>query len=192
MIPGGIGGWSDQRPILNSAFMSGLKRIMPGVIVAVVALGMIAFFMARTQTVLVVRKVKPETTAFCARMIDGEEWMISYIHSVNRRPVYDSLRIEGEKIRIVGSRFDAFGAGMPETSTPENPLRVGPDGWLEYTVNRLVLDITIFVGRVAEHALHIKGREIPFTSLAEPGTALRFSVEKRSLYQTLRGRCVWK
>ena len=80
---------------------------------------------------------------------------------------------------------------MPETSTPENPLRIGPDGWLEYTVNRPVPDITIFVGRVAGHVLHIKGREIPFTSLAEPGMALRFSVEKRSLYQTFKGECVW-
>jgi len=125
-------------------------------------------------------------------MIDGEEWMISYIHSVNRRPVYDSLRIEGKGLRIVRSRFDAFGAGMPETSTPENPLRVRPDGWVEYTVNRPVPDITIFVGRVAGHVLHIKGREIPFASLAEPGKALRFSVGRRSLYQTFKGRCIWK
>ena len=83
---------------------------------------------------------------------------------------------KGTGLRILRSRFDAFGAGMPETSTPENPLRIGPDGWLEYTVNRRVPDLTIFVGRVAGHVLHIKGRAIPFTSLAEPGTALRFSV----------------
>ena len=118
--------------------------------------------------------------------------MISYTHSVNRRPVYDFLRVEGNGIRILRSRYDAFGAGMPETSTPENPLRVGPDGWLEYTVNRSVRDLTIFVGRVAGHALNIKGRNIPFISLAEPGKSLRFFVEKRSLYRTFKGGCVWK
>jgi hypothetical protein len=151
----------------------------------------IAFFLIPTQTILVVRTVKSEKAVLCARMTDGEEWMISYTHSVNRRPVYDYLRIEGKGLRIVRSRYDAFGAGMPETSTPENPLRVGPDGWVEYTVNRPVPDITIFVGRVAGHVLHMKGRETFFTSLAEPGMALRFSVEKRSLYQTLKGVCVW-
>jgi hypothetical protein len=176
---------------LHFGFVKGLKKIMPGAIVSIVALGMIAFFLISSQTVLVVRTVKPGKTVFCARMIDGEEWMISYTHSVNRRPVYDFLRIEGSGLRIVRSRYDAFGAGMPETSTPENPLRIGQDGWLEYTVNRTVPDITIFVGRVAGHVLHMKGREIPFTSLAEPGMALRFSVEKRSLYQTFKGVCVW-
>lgn len=178
-------------PHLLFTFMTDLKKIMPGAIVAVVALGMILFFLIPVQTVLVVGTIKPVKTVLCARMTDGEEWMISYIHSVNRRPVYDSLRIEGKGLRIVRSRFDAFGAGMPETSTPENPLRVGPDGWLEYTVNRPVPDITVFVGWVAEHILHIKGWEIPFTSLAKPGTALRFSVEKWSLYRSLKGRCVW-
>jgi hypothetical protein len=180
-----------QEPHLLSGFIRGMKRIMPGAIVSIVVLGVIAFFWIPSQTVLVVRTVKPEKTVLCALMTDGEEWMISYTHSVNRRPVYDFLRIEGSGLRIVRSRFDAFGAGMPDMSTPENPLRIAPDGWLEYTVNRLVPDITIFVGRVAGHVLHLKGREIPFTSLAKPGTALRFSVEKRSLYQTWKGDCVW-
>jgi len=180
-----------QKPHLLSDLIRGMKKIMPGVIVSVIALGMIAFLWIPLQAVLVVRTVKPEKTVLCARMIDGEEWMISYTHSVNRRPVYDFLRIEGSGLRIVRSRFDAFGAGMPETSTPENPLRVGQDGWLEYTVNRTVPDITIFVGRVAGHVLHLKEREISFTSLAEPGMALRFSVEKRSLYQTWKGDCIW-
>ncbi|MBA4423513.1 MAG: hypothetical protein C0390_10535 [Syntrophus sp. (in: bacteria)] len=176
---------------LHFGFIKGLKKITPGVIVTVVALGMMLFFLIPTQTVLVVGTVKPDKPVLCARMTDGEEWMISYIHSVNRRPVYDYLRIEGKGLRIVRSRFDAFGAGMPETSTPENPLRVGPDGWVEFTVNRPVPDITIFVGRVAGHVLHVKGREIPFASLAEPGKALRFSVGRRSLYQTFKGECVW-
>ena len=181
----------EQAPHLLSDLIRGMKKIMPGVIVSIVALGMIAFFWIPLQTVLVVRTVKAEQTVFCARMSDGEEWMVSYTHSVNRRHVYDFLRIEGSGLRIVRSVFDAFGAGIPETSTSENPLRIMADGRLEYTVNRPVPDITIFVGRVAGHVLHIKNREIPFTSLAEPGMALRFSVEKRSLYQAWKGDCVW-
>jgi len=181
----------EQAPHLLSDFIRGMKRIMPGAIISVVALGMIALFLIPLQTVLVVRTVKPEKTVLCARMSDGEEWMISYTHSVNRRPVYDFLRVEGSGLRIVRSRFDAFGAGIPETSTPDNPLRIGPDGWLEYTVNRPVPDITIFVGRVAGHVLHLQGREIPFISLAEPGMALRFSVEKQPLYKTVKGACLW-
>jgi hypothetical protein len=182
----------DQAPHRLSVFTRSLKKIiMPGAIAVAVVLGMIAFFWIPSQTVLVVRTVKPEKTVLCARMTESEEWMISYTHSVNRRPVEDFLRIEGSGLRILRSVFDAFGAGIPETSTAENPLRFLADGRLEYTVNRPVADVTVFVGRVAGHVLHLKGREIPFTTLAEPGMALRFFVEKRSLYQTFKGECLW-
>ncbi len=182
---------SERTSHLLSDFVRHMKKIMPWAVLSVTALGMIAFFWIPSQTVLVVRTVKPDKNVLCARMIDGEEWMISYTHSVNRRPVQDFVRVEGSGLRIVRSRFDAFGAGIPETATPENPLRFLADGRLEYTVNRPVPEVRIFVGRVAGHVLHVKGREIPFTSLAEPGMALRFFVEKRSLYQIFRGECLW-
>jgi hypothetical protein len=172
-----------------AAFGKGKKGVVPGAILTLVVLGSVALILVPWRTALVVQT--PKATVFCAAMTEGEEWMISYTHSVNRRPVYDFLRIEGKGIRILRSRYDAFGAGMPDTSTPEHPLRIGPDGWLEFTVNRWVPDLTIRVGRVAGHVLHIKGRAIPFDSLAEPGTALRFSAERRSLYQWWKGRCAW-
>ena len=177
--------------LLRSSVIEGLKRIMPGAIAVAVALGMVALFWIPSQSVLIVAEASGKV-ALCARMSEGEEWTISYTHSVNRRPVYDFLRVEGNGLLIIRSRYDAFGAGMPETSTPDNPLRVGPDGWLEYTVNRPVPDVTIFVGRVAGHALHLKGRLIPFVSLSEPGKSLRFFVEKRSPYQIFKGGCIWK
>src|SRR5450759_2405072 len=63
-----------QEPHLLSGFIRGMKRIMPGAIVSIVVLGVIAFFWIPSQTVLVVRTVKPEKTVLCARMIDREEW----------------------------------------------------------------------------------------------------------------------
>src|SRR5512142_1820033 len=95
-------------PRVLSDFSRHMKRIMPRAVVSVVALGMIAFFWIPSQTVLAVRTVKPERSVLCARMGDGEEWMISYTHSVNRRPVEDFLRIEGSGLRILRSRFDTF------------------------------------------------------------------------------------
>jgi hypothetical protein len=75
-------------------------------------------------------------TAFCSRAQIGEEVVLSFVHSVNRRPVYDTLRLETDHLVIVRSRFDSFGAGMPEMSTQDGTLTVGEDGWLEWTVNR--------------------------------------------------------
>jgi len=76
---------------------------------------------------------------FCARVQPGEEFVLSFVHSVNKRPVYDTLRAEADHLVIVRSRFDSFGAGMPEASTPEGTLTIAKDGWLEWTVNRASL-----------------------------------------------------
>jgi len=128
--------------------------------------------------------------AFCARVRPGEEFVLSFVHSVNRRPVYDTLRAEGEHLVIVKSRFDAFGAGMPEASTPEGTLTIAKDGWLEWTLNRPVPEITIRVGWVANHTLSIKDREIRLADLAEPGQLLTMRVRKIRMFDLLKGRCI--
>jgi hypothetical protein len=108
---------------------------------------------------------------------------------VNRRPVYDTLRVMDDHLVIVKSRFDAFGAGMPEASTQDGTLRVAEDGWLVWTVNRPVRNVTVRVGRTANHILVIKGREIPLLSLAEPGAPLTLSIRSSSVLDYMKGRC---
>jgi hypothetical protein len=127
--------------------------------------------------------------AWCERVQPGEEFVLSFVHSVNRRPVYDTLRAEGDHLVIVRSRFDAFGAGMPEASTPEGTLTVAPDGWLEWAVNRPVPEITVRVGRVADHMLILKGREIRLADLSEPGRALTLRARKARWFDLMKGRC---
>jgi hypothetical protein len=128
--------------------------------------------------------------AFCDRVQTGEEFVLSFVHSVNRRPVYDTLRVETGHLVIVKSRFDAFGAGMPDASTDEGKLIVASDGWLEWTVNRPVSEVTIRVGRVADHTLHFKSREIQLADLAEPGTALTMRIRKARMFDLIKGRCI--
>ncbi len=156
-----------------------------------IAIAAAALFLFPFPSVLALRVEKTGRTVFCAPVAEGEEFVLSYLHSVNRRPVYDTLRVEGKGFRIVKSRFDAFGAGMPEVSTGTNPLRVGPDGWLEYTVNRPVPDVTVFVGRIAQHTLHLRGRTIALADLAQPGTAIHFIVTTDSFFERWKGGCVW-
>ena len=141
-------------------------------------------------SVLEISDLNTGRAVLCVRMRVGEEFVLSFTHSVNRRPVYDTLRTEGDHLVIVKSRFDAFGAGMPDGSTDEGTLIVAPDGWLEWTVNRSVPEITVRVGRVAGHTLHLKGREIRLADLAQPGTPLTMCVRKARMLDLMKGRCM--
>jgi len=80
--------------------------------------------------VLEVTRADSDQLVLCAEMAAGEEFVLSFLHSVNRRPVYETLRVAGDHLVIVGARFDSLGAGMPEASTEQGTLRWTDDGWL--------------------------------------------------------------
>jgi len=158
-----------------------------GVLVGALA---VASVLHPRHLVLEITNLATGRPVLCAVMAEGEEFGISFIHSVNKRPVHDTLRAARDSLVIVRSRFDAFGAGMPETTTAQGVLRVAPDGWLEWTVHRPVPEVTVRVGRVADHTLHLKGREIHLADWAEPGTALTMRIRKARMLDLMKGRCM--
>jgi hypothetical protein len=164
------------------------RRWIAGLFAAVTGAG--GFLIWPFFTALEIVDGRDERVAFCSRVRPGEEFVISFVHSVNRRPVYDTLRVEADHLIIVKSRFDTFGAGMPEASTGEGTLSVADGGWLEWTVNQPVPEITVRVGRAADHTLDLKGREIRLSALAEPGSALTFRVRKARWLDLMKGRCI--
>lgn len=141
---------------------------------------------------LYITAAKTGKTVFCAEMAEGEEFVLSFIHSLNKGPVFDTLRVEGDHLLFVRSRFDCFDAGMSETSTDNMKLQFDEDGWFVYTMNRPVPEFTFFVGWVANHSLHIKGQDLAFVDLAEPGTLLSLRIEKASCYELWKGRYLWR
>ena len=126
----------------------------------------------------------------CAKMRVGEEVVLAFVHSVNRRPVYDTIRVANDHLVVVKSVFDAFGAGMPEASTDEGTLRVTEDGWLEWTINRPMPEVVVRIGWVADHTLQLKDRHIHLADLAPPGTAVALRPTAYSWFDLWKGRCV--
>jgi len=165
------------------------RRLIAGLIVAAVG-GLAGFLLWPLFPVLEIVDGRSGHVVFCARVQPGEEFVLSFVHSVNRRPVYDTLRVEADHLVIAKSRFDTFGAGMPEASTQDGTLTVAEDGWLEWTVNRPTPEITVRVGRVADHTVHCKGRDIRLSDLAEPGSALTLRVRKSRWLDLMKSRCL--
>lgn len=165
-------------------------RPLPFAILTALA-GVCSFFLLwPSYLVLEISDNETGEVLLCSRVNRGDTCELSFIHSVNNRPVYDTLRFEADHIIIVKSRFDAFGAGMPESSTDEGTLAILDNGWLEWTVNQPVPELIVRVGRVANHTLLLKGREFPLANLAEPGSALRFTVRRASRFFLARERCI--
>ncbi len=159
-----------------------MRRLWIGI--GALAIIAVFFFFYPFYQVLRITTVKTERVLLCARMVEGEEFILSFTHSVNKRPVYDTIRVKGNDLLIVKSRFDSFGAGMPEGS------HIGEDGWLEWRVNRLVPEVTFFMGWEANQSLSLKGQDIPLTRLAEGGTLLSLQIEKASRYELWKGGCI--
>lgn len=165
------------------------RRLIAGLIVAGAG-GVVWFLLWPLFPVLEIVDGRSGRAVLCARVQPGQEFVLSFVHSVNRRPVYDTLRVEADHLVIVRSRFDTFGAGMPEASTQDGTLRVAEDGWLEWTVNRPTPELTVRVGRVADHTVHYKGRDIRLSDLAEPGSALTLRVRKSRCLDLMKSRCI--
>jgi len=155
-----------------------------GIVVSVLVIVAAFFLFYPLYPVLRVTSVKKAKLLYCARMEEGEEFVLSFIHSVNKRPVFDTLRVEGNQLLIVKSRFDSFGAGMPEGS------QVREDGWLEWIVNRPVPEVTLFVGWVANHCLHLRGQEFPLTDWVAPGTLISLRIQRASHFELWKDGCM--
>jgi hypothetical protein len=165
------------------------KRLGMVIGLSTVAISVALLLFCPSYSTLQITSVKRGEVLYCAEMTEGEEFILSFVHSVNKRPVYDTIRVEGDHLLIVKSRFDSFGAGMPEASTGGMTLKVAKDGWLEWLVNRPLPEVTLFVGWVANHSIRLKGRDISLASLAEPGTLLSLRIQKASRYELWKGRC---
>lgn len=135
--------------------------------------------------------VKQNRVVLCIPVADGEEFVIRFVHSVNKRPVFDFLRVEDSHFIVVKSRYDAFGAGMPEAASEGMTFISEKDGMMELAdINRRLEDFTVFVGTVAEHSLIVQNREIFLKEFVQPGNPMKFMISKVSYFHLWKGRYI--
>ena len=157
----------------------------------VAALIILLMLSAPVHTVLQISLAKSGDIVLEVPVREREEFTITFIHSVNRRPVIDYYRIEGSEMVVFKSRYDSFGAGMPEASIDGMELKSEVNGMLELSnINRRLDKVIVFVGTIAQHSLQIKQDDIPLSNLAPPGQPLEFKIAQISYLQLWRGRII--
>lgn len=110
-------------------------------------------------------------------IIDGEEFSISFIHSVNITEVTDVYYADGDTIVCDKCIYSSFGAGMP-TEWEEN-WQVSYEGD-KITISGLDIrqkEVTYIVGTVYDHILHIDGKNIVLNELCGKNAEITLKIK---------------
>lgn len=117
--------------------------------------------------------------------IRSREFVISYIHSVNKGKVRDYYIIKNKNIILSKTRFVSYGAGIPE---PENGQKfIIMDDYAEISdINKKIDDLYLFVGTIANHKIEIDESEIELKKIFKPQTSIKIEYKILSLFEYIK------
>lgn len=146
---------------------------------------MIIFF-APMFDMLTITEAESGRIVFVSRKSENKEFYTSFIHSVNRMPVYDYYKIIDNHFLLYKTSFYSYGAGMPDFEDyKQKPVL--KDGMVHIDNLNIEMDsFSLFVGRVANHSLYIDNKVYKLSDFIEPGKTAHFKIQKVSLFVLLR------
>ena len=116
------------------------------------------------------------------RIYPGDEFTISYIHSYNKTPVYETFLIDNDyDIILKETGYEWQGIGLQDTCPIEGVWGYKDGNICISEINKKLDNIPLRVGTIAEHSLTFKNKTIPFLSFAKGGELVNIKV-KRHLY----------
>ncbi len=110
----------------------------------------------------------------------GETFAPRYLQSVARRPVSEIFSASrGGGLLLRETTFDAFGAGLPFEPYDAERFVFEKERFRIVGMRRSFPNVSVRVGRVAEHTLLWRGREMLLRVWEKPGKPLTFGIEER-------------
>jgi hypothetical protein len=111
---------------------------------------------------------------------DGEEFAVTFIHSVNQSPVTDVYQIRKGAIYVTRTIYYAFGAGVQTQLEEGQRLEYGEDGAMIISgFNRRLDSLSYIVGTVSDHILQVGGEKISLRALCGRNTTVQFTSGRR-------------
>lgn len=123
------------------------------------------------------------------RVEDHKRFEILYTHSIHLTPVLESYLIdENNNIVQTDLVYEHFAVGMPSNAHEGEKFVIENGKYHIKNMSRSFPFIDLRVGQVvANHQLLLDDKKIPFKSFVEPGTWVRIDVEKKALWQLMKG-----
>lgn len=118
---------------------------------------------------------------------NAKEFVVSFKHSVNRTPVNEFIKIQGNKFLVYKTTFYSYGAGMPEYDPGSGQKLTIENGLVQIeNINRELANFTYIVGTYAEHTLSYNGKTMRLADLIERQNPAFFNIQKISLLELIR------
>lgn len=108
---------------------------------------------------------------------DGENFSVTFVHSVNKTPVTDVYEIRNGEIWLTGTVYYSFGAGVPDVIDDKQILTIRDDGAMVITGMDRNLDGVVYaVGTVSDHILEIGENEVSLRNLCGRNSKVLFEI----------------
>ncbi|MDK2920441.1 MAG: hypothetical protein PWQ37_3174 [Candidatus Petromonas sp.] len=117
----------------------------------------------------------------------GEKFDVRWIHSVSRRPVIETYKIEKDlRISIFEMKFDTFSANLPASPDYNTKWEYHKDYIRVYNYDVLFDAVPVVIGKVvADHTLYFRDKVIHLKDVYKPGGYVKIRVVKDILLNYL-------
>ncbi|MBE6887850.1 MAG: DUF1850 domain-containing protein [Ruminococcaceae bacterium] len=143
-------------------------------------IAVIAIFGIRSGNYLVLRNGDTDEEFARFRVSEGDEFSVTFIHSVNQYPLTDVYQIKDGKIFVIRTIYNNFGAGVQTEIEEGQTLTINENG--EMVVSGFDMEmpyLSYIVGTVSDHTLTIHNKEISLREICGRNSKVSFSCEHR-------------
>jgi hypothetical protein len=115
-------------------------------------------------------------------------FQIKYTHSIHLSDVIESYRLFGNQIKQTELSYKDFAVGMPSNAEGAEVFKVIDGTYFLKNMNRPFSFIDLRIGQVkANHRLIYQNKTYTLSKYIKPGTWIRISTKKITLWQQLKG-----
>ncbi len=154
--------------------------ILRAAVMAVIIAAFIIFYFALSTRCILLTNGDTGEILGVFPISPGDEFSVSFIHSVNKTPVTDVFEVREGSIYAVRTIYYSFGAGVQTEIEEGQTLDYGEDGSMIVSgIDKRIDKLSYIVGTVSDHILEIKGQAISLRELCGKNTVVRFSAGRR-------------
>ena len=137
------------------------KKFVIGATAAILIVAVVAIIINISASPTLVLKNKDSGKVYMKIPINnGEEFSVTFVHSVNQSPVTDVYEVRQGQIYLVRTIYYDFGAGVPTELYGNQTFSFGENGEMIISdMDTLIPDLIYIVGTVSDHTLSVNGGE---------------------------------